>query len=130
MAQVVKVTDVGIGILNNRLKNGDTGATEPKYGHWGTGTTAADPTDTALETPATEPRATGTTSIGTTTTTDDTYQNIVLLTCNSTPKAITEVGTFDASSSGNIFIRGTFDVINLFEDDSIQFTIKAITDQA
>lgn len=130
MADVIIITDSGLGIINNRLKNGDTGATEPKYVHWGTGTTPPVGANTTLETPATETRVTGTTSIETTNTTDDTYQNIAILTCNATPKTITEYGAFDASTSGNMFIRGTFTGIGLSDGDSIQFTAKAIGDQA
>ena len=130
MADVFKVVDTGLGITTNRLKNGDTGATEPKYAHWGTGATAAANGDTALQTARAEARVSGTTTRETTNTTNDTYQCVATITCASTSAAITEYGQFDASSNGNMFIRGTFDAINVSVGDSIQFTSKAVFDQA
>jgi hypothetical protein len=38
---------------------------------------------------------------------------------------ITNAGLFDASTSGNLFIKGDFTGIVLNTGDSIQFTIKA-----
>jgi hypothetical protein len=58
----------------------------------------------------------------TTTTANDTYRVVGTLTANSNA-AITEVGLFDASTGGNMYVRGTFAVINLEAGDSIQFTI-------
>ena len=128
MAVVSKVVNGGIAMMNNRLKNGDTGATEPNNVHWGTGTTMADVTDTALQTPAGEVSTVGVSTLVTTNTLDDTYELVATLVCGSTPKAITEVGVFDGA--GVLFSRSTFDPINVAEGDSIRFTIKTVTDQA
>lgn len=127
MPDVVTVTNTGLGITTNRIKGAGT---EPKYVAWGTGTTAAEATDTALETAGAEARTDGTSTQQTTNTTNDTYQVVGVITCTGTNKAITEVGLFDASSAGNLFLRGTFDAINVNVGDSVQFTIKAVYDQA
>lgn len=125
---VSRVVNLGIGLLNNRLKSGDALSGEPNMVMWGTGTTPVDVTDIGLETPATEPMIAGTSSLTTTNTLNDTYEVIATMVCNPISKAITEVGLFDMG--GNIFSRGTFDPINVSEGDSIQFTIKTVTDQA
>ena len=76
-----------------------------------------------------EARTVGTGSQATTNTTNDTYQVVGTITCASSGAAITEVGLFDALTSGNLFLRGTFSAINLNVADSIEFTIKTVYDQ-
>jgi hypothetical protein len=39
-------------------------------------------------------------------------------------RAVTNAGTFDASTSGNLCVKGDFSTINLATNDSIQFTIN------
>lgn len=95
---------------------------EPKYVHWGTGTTAPADGNTALQTPRGEARVAGTSSIVQTYTNNDTYRVTGTLTATGNA-AITEVGLFDALTGGNMYIRATFGVITLDADDSIQFTI-------
>jgi hypothetical protein len=119
MADVL--VDRGRQMLADRLKG--TG-TEPAYAHWGIGTTAAAVTDTALQTPGTEARVLGTSTIVTTDTTSDTYQLVTTITCNATAKAITEYGQFDAITAGNMLIRSVFAAINVVQNDAIQFTSK------
>lgn len=114
------LTNVGKGIVTNRLKGAGT---EPNYVHWGTGTTVAAATQTALVTPSAEARVAGTSTQQTTTTTNDTYRVVATLTSAST-QAITEAGLFDAVTTGNMFVRGDFAAINLANGDSIQFTIN------
>ncbi len=123
MADVMLVTNKGLEIVNDRILG--TG-TEPKFIAWGTGTTAPAATQTALVTAGTEARTSGTSSKVTTATTNDTYQVVGTIVCAGAAKAITEVGLFDALTSGNMFVRGTFDPINLSVGDSIQFTIKNV----
>ncbi len=128
MVDVIKVTDAGMSIVTNRLK--DSG-TSPDYVHWGTGTTGAANDDTALETASGhESRTQGAMTQQTTNVSNDTYQVVGTLTCATGAKAITEAGLFDASTSGNMFLRGTFSAINVNVADSIEFTIKAAFDQA
>jgi hypothetical protein len=114
------LTNVGKGIVTNRIKGAGS---EPNYVHWGTGTTVAAATQTALVTASAEARVAGTSTQQTTTTTSDTYRVVATLTSAST-QAITEAGLFDASTAGNMFVRGDFAAINLANGDSIQFTIN------
>lgn len=128
-ADVVKVVDTGLAIVTNRLKNGDTGATEPKYIQWGTGTTAAADGNTALQTARAEARTSAVTSQQTTNTANDTYRAVGTITCATTAAAITEYGQFDAAAAGNMLVRATFDVMNLQVGDSIQFTSNVVFNQ-
>jgi hypothetical protein len=110
----------GKAIVTNYLAGG--AATQPKYVAWGTGAGTTSVTDTTLFT-ETGTRTSGTTTQQTTSTTNDTYQVIGTLTAGST-LAITNAGLFDASTSGNLFVKGDFTTINLSSGDSIQFTFK------
>lgn len=127
MADASCVTNTGLGITTNRIKGSGT---EPNYIGWGTGTTAAAVTDTGLETAAAESRVSGTSTQQTTNTSNDTYQVVGTLTCSGSGKTISEIALFDASTSGNCFARATFTGLPLSVGDSIQFTVKAIYDQA
>lgn len=117
------ITNGGKGIMTNRLKNGATGATEPNYIAWGTGTGAV-ATGTTLATAASEARTAGTSTQVTTTTTNDTYQVVGTITVAGAGKTISEVGLFDASSAGNMFFWADFTGIALNIGESIQFTLK------
>lgn len=94
-----------------------------KYVGWGTGTTAAAATDTALQTAAAEARTAGTQSAVTTSVTNDTYQVVAAVVATGA-HAITEAGLFDASTAGNLAVRSVFSAINVSVDDSIEFTFK------
>lgn len=85
----------------------------------GTGTTAADKADTALETESAESR------VATTDTQPaaDTIQFQGTITATGT-RAITEAGILDASTSGTLLLRSTFAAINVTSGDSIQFTFQ------
>lgn len=115
------VTNAGKTIKMNRLKG--TG-TEPVYIGWGTGAGTAAIADTTLFTEAAEARVSGTSSIVTTTTTNDTYQLTGTITCSGAGKTITNAGNFDASTAGNLHVKGDFTGIALNVGDSIAFTIK------
>jgi hypothetical protein len=115
------VTNAGKDIITNRLKGSGT---EPNYVAWGTGAGTAAITDTTLFTEASESRVAGTSTRQTTTTTNDTYQVIGTLTADGA-KTITNAGLFDASTVGNLFVKGDFTGVALALSESIQFTIKA-----
>lgn len=118
------ITNKGKEITAKRIKGEGT---EPKYIAWGTDDGTILPlaiTNTILGAAAPEARTSGTSSVVTTTTTNDTYRVVGTLTATAA-RAIKEVGLFDAATGGNLFVRGTFNVINLEEGDSIQFTIDA-----
>jgi hypothetical protein len=122
MASVV--TTLGKSIYNNRLKG--TG-TEPNYIAWGTGGGTAAVGDTTLFTESSqESRTAGTSSVVTTTTTNDTYQVVGTITVATSAKGITNVGLFDASTNGNLFLKSDFSVVNLTEGEGINFTLKAV----
>lgn len=93
-----------------------------KYLGWGTGS-GQTASSNALATAAAEARVTGTMSNVTTSVTNDTVQIVGTITASGS-RAITEVGVFDASTSGNMDIYGDFSVINLSSGDSIAFTVK------
>lgn len=114
-------THAGKAITTNRIKGSGT---EPNYVAWGTGAGTAAAGDTTLFTEASEARVAGTSTQQTTAQTNDTYQVIGTLTCSGSGKTITNAGLFDASTSGNLFMKGDFTGIALNVADSIQFTMK------
>ena len=127
MTDAIMIPDAGLAITTNRVVGAGT---VPKWIDWGTGTTVPAAGNTALETvKSDEARTVGTASQATTTTTSDTYKVVGTITCAVAGAAITEVGLFDALTSGNLFLRGTFSAINLNVADSIEFTINTVYDQ-
>ena len=125
-ADVVYVVDNGLAITTDRLLDTPT-HNAPKWIHWGTGTTAAATDDTVLETPGAEARTEGGETQETTTTAGDTFQVVGIITCAGAGKAITEAGLFShlTSTTGYLYLRATFDVINVQVGGSIQFTFTA-----
>lgn len=115
------LVNAGRAIITNRLRGSGT---EPNYVAWGTGAGTAAVTDTTLFTEASEARVAGTSSQFTTSVTNDTYQVVGTLTCAGAGKTITNAGLFDASTSGNLFLKGDFTGIALNVADSIQFTMR------
>ncbi len=113
------LVNTGKAVVTNRIKGSGT---EPNYVAYGTGAGTAALTDTTLFT-ETGTRVSGTSTQVTTTTTNDTYQVVGTQTAGGT-LAITNAGLFDASTSGNLFVKGDFSTINLSSGDSIQFTFK------
>ena len=109
----------GKAIVTNRIKGSGT---EPIYIAWGTGAGTTGATDTTLFT-ETGTRVSGTSTQQTTSTTNDTYQVVGTMTAGGA-LSITNAGLFDASTSGNLFVKGDFTSIGLATGDSIQFTIK------
>lgn len=113
------LTNAGKAILTNRIIGGGT---QPTYIGWGTGAGITNATDTSLFTES-GTRVSGGGSVVTSYTTNDSYQVIATLTSSST-QTITNVGLLDASTAGNLFIKGDFTGIPLVATDAIQFTIK------
>jgi hypothetical protein len=114
------LVNTGKAVVTNYLNGG--AATQPKYVAWGTGAGTTAATDTTLFT-ETGSRVSGTTSQVTTSTTNDTFQVVGTLTAGGS-LTITNAGTFDASTSGNLFVKGDFTGVPLNSGDSIQFTVK------
>lgn len=113
------LTNSGHAIVTNRINGGGT---TPSYVAWGTGAGTTGATDTTLFTEVT-PRVSGTATQQTTTITNDTFQVVGTQTA-ATGETITNAGLFDASTSGNLFIKGDFTGIALATGDSITFTFK------
>jgi hypothetical protein len=120
------LTNVGKGIAAKRHVGATPAQAEPLFIGMGVGATGAARTaaagDTALTT-AVETRTSGASSTVTTTQTNDTYQTVGTVTATAT-RAVDEVGTFDASSAGNMAVSITHAVVNLSSGDSITYTIK------
>ena len=127
MADAVLVADTGLAKVTDLLAAVTTVC--PGWVGWGIGTIAPVVGNTGLGTPSAEARTVGTKTQETTTTTNDTYQAVALITALSA-QAITEVAVFDALTAGNLFLRGTFSAINVSIDDTVQFTIRTVFDQA
>lgn len=126
MADVVVVADTGLAKVTNLLAG--VSIVCPGWVGWGIGATAPVVGNTALQTPSAEARTVGTKTQQTTTTANDTYQVVALITALSA-QAITEVAVFDALTAGALFLRGTFSPINVSIGDTITFTIKTVFDQ-
>lgn len=119
-------------LQNNGLANLtaalDGYASKPVYAQWGTATGAAASANVVTTTTTTESRATGTSSRGTTTVTNDKWSVVATLTAAGT-RAITEVGLFDAAGSGSpptggsMCIYADHAVVNLSSGDSITYTV-------
>ncbi len=118
MAQVL--VNRGKEIIVDRILGSGT---EPKFVAWGTGAGTAAAADTTLFTESAEARTTGTSSKITTTTTNDTYQVVGAITATA-GRTITNAGLFDASTSGNLFVKTDFTGVVLATSDSITFTFK------
>ena len=117
------LTNAGRAIATNLISG--LGGTVPRYIAWGTGAGTAVVTDTTLFTESSEEsRTAGTPTRVTTSVTNDTFQVAGTLTVATSGKTITNAGTFDASSSGNLFIKGDFTGIALNIGDSVSFTFK------
>lgn len=114
------LVNTGKAVVTNYLNGG--AATQPKYVAWGTGAGTTAATDTTLFS-ETGTRVSGTTTQQTTSTTNDTFQVVGTLTAGGS-LTITNAGTFDASTSGNLFVKGDFTGVPLNSGDSIQFTVK------
>lgn len=129
-ADVVVVVDQGMEITTDRLLDSPNG-NQPQWIDMGTGTTPAAAADTVLETPGGEARTVGVMTQETTSVTDDTLQVVGTITESSGGAAITECGLFThlTSTTGFLYLRATFDAINLLDGNSIEFTIQVKYDQ-
>lgn len=123
------IVNGGHAIVTNLVSG--IGGTVPKYIGWGTAAGTAAAADTTLfteklvdlSTSAGTDHTTGTPTRTTTTNTNDT------LTITGTRTAtgagtVTNAGTFDAASGGNLYVKGDFTGIGLASGDAIQFTIN------
>lgn len=99
------------------------GAGDTHYVGWGTGAGTTGKTDTTLFTEASESRVGETPTKFTTSSTGDSVRWVAQLTADGS-KTITNAGVFDASTSGNLIVKGDFTGVSLNASDSITFTIE------
>lgn len=115
----ILLVNAGRDILTNRIKGAGT---EPLFFAIGTTNTAEAATQTALAVEV-ETRNSGTSTRQTVTVTNDTYQVVGTITATA-PRSVVEAGLFDASTVGNMLVRGIFGTVTLAIGDSIQGTVK------
>jgi len=116
-------SDTGKAITTNLVSG--LGGTVPKYVAWGTGAGTAVVGNTTLFTETTdETRTTGTPTRVTTSVTNDTLQVTGTITVVTAGKTITNAGVFDASTVGNLYIKGDFTGVALNIGESIAFTFQ------
>jgi hypothetical protein len=99
------VPNAGKAVISGRMFGTTPSQAEPRYLGWGTGAGAGSASSTDVSTPATEARATGTSTQFTTSVTNDTHQVVGTLTANAN-KTITNVGIFDAAGTRDPAGRG------------------------
>lgn len=119
----------GKAICSGRLIGSTPSQTEPKFIGIGSGAGTAAVGDTTLFTEFVTgtwtgyARVTGTANQVTTTLTNDTYQCQGVFTAPGA-EAVTNAGLFDASTSGNLLIKGDFSTVNLATNDTLTLTFK------
>jgi len=115
-----EIKNVVVTAGKNFLANWLTGATQAdyfmRYLSLGTGTNAASASDTTLQTELSARVA------GTLTNSTNVWQNQATFGAGTDTGAITEAGIFSASSSGTMFARQVFAVVNKAAGDSLQLT--------
>jgi hypothetical protein len=119
------VTNAGFAGSAGRL-NGSGAPAAFTYIAVGTGATAANVTDTTLQTESATSglsRANSTVSLVTTTVTNDTAQLTNTFTVTGTV-AVTESGVLNAASTGTLLCRQVFSAINVVNGDSLAITWK------
>lgn len=109
------ITDVGEQGIVDRI---DGLGAQPDWIGSGAGVGTAAETDTTLFTEVSEAKAQGTASQPTA----DTFRVVGTQTYTSA-KTITNAGTFDASTTGNLYVHGDFAGIAVAANDAIEFTI-------
>ncbi len=110
------VTSAGKTALATWLAAGSQSTTFMPYIGVGTGNTAASTSDTTLQTEL------ATRSAGAVTSSSNVWQSVASFGAGVDTGAITEAGLFSASSSGTLFARQVFSVINKGAADSLQIT--------
>lgn len=119
------ITSAGKAGIASRI-NGSGAEATFTYLALGTGATAANVADTTLQTEITDSglaRAAATASRVTTSVANDTAQLSVTWTVSGT-KAITEIGAFNAASSGVLLGRQVFAAINAVASDTLTMNYK------
>ena len=129
-ADVVFVVDDGMEIITDILMATPPVGVVPKWVDMGTGATPATATDTVLQTPGAEARTVCVSTQQTTTVTNDTIRYVGTIVA-AAPAAIVECALFRhlTTTTTAMFLRATFDAINLLTGNSIEFTVNVKFDQ-
>lgn len=116
------VVDVGLAYIAKRMKD----ATVDVMSHMavGSGNTAAAEEDAALGSQLSSRVALDSTTVVTTSSTDDSVQYVATFGAGQSTGAVTEAGIFNASTSGVLLCRTVFPVINKGELDTLVITWK------
>ena len=115
------VVTTGLGFITSRMR--DASVTPMSHMAIGTSTTAAASTQSTLISESARV-ALDSTTIVTTTVTNDTIQYIATFAAGIGTAAITEAATFNASSAGTMLCRTVFAVINKGANDTLVITWK------
>jgi len=115
------VVNSGLAYIASRMK--DATATTMSHMAVGSGSVAAAAADTALGTQLARV-ALDSTSLTTTTATNDAVQYVATFAAGTGTGAITEAGIFNASSAGTMLCRTVFSVINKGALDTLVITWK------
>jgi len=115
------VVDTGLAYIASRMK--DTADDVMTHMAIGAGTAAAAGTDTALGSELARVALTSTTIV-TTTVTDDAIQYVATFLPGVGTGAVTEAGTFNDGTAGTMLCRTVFDVINKGQYDTLTVTWK------
>jgi hypothetical protein len=116
------VVNSGLAYIASRMKDATTGVMT----HMGVGTSSATPTDKAQTGLTAQLVRVGldSTTLVTTTATNDAIQYIATFSPGTGTGAITEAGIFNAASAGTMLCRTVFDVINKGALDTLVVTWK------
>lgn len=121
MANVL--TNLGRELVARAINQAGTGigSAAPIHSQLGTGAGTAGVADTDVFTAA-GTRIAGTPSIQTGASANNVFRVVAQHTAGAGGLAVTNAGLFDASSSGNLFAKADFAVINLAQNDTITLT--------
>lgn len=109
------VVNTGLAYITSRMKD----ATDDVMSHMavGSGATAADGGDTALET-----QIGSRVALTSTTVTANEIEYVATFAAGVGTGAVTEAGTFNAATAGTMLCRTVFSVVNKGQDDTLQIT--------
>lgn len=116
------VVTTGLAYIASRMK--DATANVMTHMGVGTGTTAPDYPETALVSALGARKTLDSTTIVTTTRTNDSVQYVATFAAGESTGAITEAGIFNALTAGTMLCRTKFDVINKGALDTLVITWK------
>jgi hypothetical protein len=114
------VVSAGLAYIASRMRDATAGVMS--HMAVGSGTTAAAAPDTALGTQLSTRVELDSTTIVTTTATNDTVQYVATFGAGVSTGAITEAGIFNASTAGTMLCRTVFAVINKGDLDTLVIT--------